>query len=155
MPRFKWIASGLGLRDTPGIYSMFETEVKFAGTTLRQVWNPSAGAGLVLFDELFHSTNPPDGIRTAERFLHSLWRGAAAAPHPIFSVVSTHVFSLIESAPKTVRPICCNAVESGEDITYKYSVDPGICKVSSVKKVWQRFGLVATASAARAREAKP
>lgn len=151
MPRFKWIASGLGLRDTPGVYSMFETEVKFAGSTLRQVWNPSAGAGLVLFDELFHSTNPPDGIRTAERFLHSLWGGAATVAAPIFSIVSTHVFSLIESAPKTVQAICCNATESAEEITYKYSVDPGICKVSSVKKVWQRFGLAGVAAATRSR----
>ena len=135
MPFFSWIASGLQLRDTPGSLSMFETEVKFAAECLkrRDMYEP----GLVLFDELFHSTNPPDGIRTAERFLDGLWKR-----RDVYSIVSTHVFSLVESAPKNVLPICCSATrtEKGE-IEFQYEVVPGICRVSSVDKVWARFGL--------------
>ncbi len=157
IPRLGWLASGLSLRDTPGVYSMFETEVKFAATCLKRV--RSGGPGLVLFDELFHSTNPPDGTRTAERFLHALWTSGSGtsgsgtsgsgAPerHSLFSIVSTHVFPLIEGAPPTVKAICCPAEETEKgDIKYKYRLESGICRVSSVRKVWERFGLGAASS---------
>jgi hypothetical protein len=145
MPRFGWIASGLQLRDTPGVYSMFETEVKFAADTLHR--SSSRGPGLVLFDELFHSTNPPDGIRTAERFLKNLWQRA-----DVLSLVSTHVFRLVEEAPKgVVQALCCQATETPDgEIQYSYAVEPGICTVSSVRKVWQRFGLREPLAAAAA-----
>jgi DNA mismatch repair ATPase MutS len=94
--------------------------------------------GLVLYDELFHSTNPPDGIRTAERFLEQLW-----AKETILSIVSTHVFELVDSAPDSVQRLCCSAEEDGETLTFLYDVKPGICKVSSVKSIWERFGLTA------------
>jgi hypothetical protein len=138
IPRFHWIASGLQLRDTPGVLSMFETEVYFASKTLAaSASTVSAGPGLVLFDELFHSTNPPDADRTAELFLQAVWNRKN-----IYSIVSTHNFGLIERAPKTVMALCCPATEKGNgDIEYSFTVKPGICKVSSVKKVWERFGL--------------
>ncbi len=143
VPMLSWIASGLQLRDTPGELSMFETEVKFAADCLSIAPNQH-GPGLLLFDELFHSTNPPDGIRTAERFLRAVW-----AKQGLFSIVSTHVFSLVESAPAHVRPICCQA-ERKEDgtIDFSYRVEPGICRVSSVETVWNRFGLGGRAAAA-------
>jgi hypothetical protein len=142
LPRFLWIASGLQLRDTPGKYSMFETEVKFAADVLRM--GKPDGPGLVLFDELFHSTNPPDGIRTAELFLKQLW-----AQKGVFSVVSTHVFSLVEGAPEGVIPVCCPATElPGGEVKYEFRARPGICKVSSVHTIWERFGLAASAAPA-------
>ena len=130
MPRFKWIASGLQLRDSPGVLSMFETEVRFAAATLQQ-----GPGGLVLFDELFHSTNAPDGARTATLFLEQLWAS------PSMSVVSTHIFPLIEAAPKTVKAICCQATDSPDGVEFSFRVEPGICRVSSVKGVWERFQL--------------
>lgn len=135
MPRFTWIASGLQLRDTPGSLSMFETEVKFAAECIRNA--KRYGPGLVLFDELFHSTNPPDGVRTAGQFLHRLWK-----QKDLFTIVSTHVFSLVEAAPSNVQAVCCPAVEGENgDITYSYGLQPGMCKVSSVHTVWEKFGL--------------
>ena len=138
MPRFLWIASGLQLRDTPGKFSMFETEVSYAAQCLRQAAAAAPQTpGLVLFDELFHSTNPPDGARTAQLFLSSLWNSKST-----FSIVSTHVFPLVERAPtETVKAICCPATEKEGDVEYSYAVQPGICRVSSVKKVWEKFGL--------------
>jgi hypothetical protein len=132
MPRFHWIASGLQLRDTPGVYSMFETEVKFASDCIRAT---NDGPGLVLFDELFHSTNPPDAARSAELFLKQLWASGT------YSVVSTHVFPLVEGRPDNVRAICCRASEVNGELVYSYTAEPGICKVSSVHKVWQKYGL--------------
>lgn len=130
MTPLNWIASGLHLRDSPGVYSMFEMEVLFASACLR-----NTTPGLVLFDELFHSTNPPDGARTAQEFLRQLWTKSN-----ILSIVSTHVFPLVESAPSHVQRICCNAQDlANGDILYSYTVQPGICRVSSVKKVWERF----------------
>ena len=132
IPRFYWIASGLQLRDTPGVYSMFETEVKFAADCIRAT---NDGPGLVLFDELFHSTNPPDAARSAELFLKQLWASGT------YSVVSTHVFPLVEGRPEGVQAICCTASEVNGEVVYSYRVEPGICKVSSVHKVWQKYGL--------------
>lgn len=135
MPRFVWIASGLQLRDTPGKLSMFETEVKFAADTVRAA--SIDGPGLILFDELFHSTNPPDSERSAIQFLDRLWKKTQT-----FSIVSTHLFPLVSAAPKNVQSVCCDAkqLDKGE-IEYSYGVQPGVCKVSSVHKVWEKFGL--------------
>jgi hypothetical protein len=135
MPRFVWIASGLQLRDTPGTYSMFETEVKFAADCIRAT--QMGGPGLVLFDELFHSTNPPDSQRSAIQFLHRLWKKKET-----FSIVSTHLFPLIRAAPPHVQAICCHATQSDDgSLAFTYGVQPGICEVSSVHKVWESFGL--------------
>jgi hypothetical protein len=135
MPRFVWIASGLQLRDTPGTYSMFETEVKFAADCIRAT--QMDGPGLVLFDELFHSTNPPDSQRSAIQFLHRLWKTKQT-----FSIVSTHLFPLIRAAPSHVQAICCHATQSDDgSIEFSYGVQPGVCEVSSVHKVWEKFGL--------------
>jgi len=125
---------------------MFETEVWFASNLLR--YNTENQVGLVLYDELFHSTNPPDGIRTAEIFLRQLWKKAG-----IISIVSTHVFELVENAPPEVQRLCCSAAElpSG-DIQYSYSVEEGICKISSVKDIWKRFQLDQTPAPPRSKQ---
>jgi DNA mismatch repair ATPase MutS len=111
---------------------MFESEVYFAGSLLRR----KTGPGLILFDELFHSTNPPDGMRTAILFLQSLWK----RPH-IASVVSTHVFSLVEKAPKQIQRLCVPAEKQGEEFVFSYKLQSGICKVSSVERIWKEQGL--------------
>lgn len=135
--RFRWIVSGLRLQDAPGELSMFETEVYFAAQLLRRT-RAEAGPGLVLYDELFHSTNPPDGTRTAEVFLKQLWQS-----NRVVSIVSTHVFSLVEAAPAAVQRICCKArVAADGEIEYAFRVEPGVCQVSSVRSIWKRFGLV-------------
>jgi hypothetical protein len=136
MRRFSWISSGLRLQDAPGDLSMFETEVWFAARLLRH--KTEKRIGLVLYDELFHSTNPPDGVRTAEIFLKRLWEKTG-----VISIVSTHVFDLVEKAPEAVQRLCCQAEALPDgNIIYKYSVEEGICKVSSVKKIWERFSLM-------------
>jgi hypothetical protein len=137
MRRFHWISSGLRLQDSPGELSMFETEVWFAASLLER-----EGMGLVLYDELFHSTNPPDGIETARIFLERLW-----AKEQVLSVVSTHVFDLVEAAPAAVQRLCCEATEEGGRINYGYSVDKGVCRISSVRSIWERFGLAREAAA--------
>jgi hypothetical protein len=69
----------------------------------------------------------------------------------------------VESAPAAVLPICCPAEETQDgDVKFSYNIEPGICRVSSVKKVWKRFGLLernakkaAGAGAAKSAEPKP
>ena len=129
---FQWISSGLLLRDVPGKKSMFESEVRFAVQLLRK----NKGIGLVLFDELFHSTNPPDGIRTAKKFLGELWKKSSIA-----SIVSTHVFEIVEEAPTHVLRLCVPASAEGSVITYSYRLQEGVCKVSSVEQIWRQEGL--------------
>lgn len=141
--KISWISSGLRLQDTPGTLSMFESEVYFASTILKR--RPEEGIGFVIYDELFHSTNPPDGTLTAKNFLDELWKKKS-----VLSIVSTHVFELVENAPESVQKICCNA-EAGKRGTIKflYDVQPGICKVSSVKSIWNRFQLFPVAGKSR------
>ena len=140
--KLSWISSGLRLQDNPGNLSMFEAEVFFASNILKRP--ATDGVGLVLYDELFHSTNPPDGIRTAEGFLKQLWTRAS-----IVSIVSTHVFDLVEAAPDSVQRLCCSAEEKKGGINFLYDVKPGICKVSSVQSIWKRFGLFPPAGKSR------
>jgi hypothetical protein len=133
---FDWIQSGLHLEDTPGKLSMFEREVQFAAEALqRQRANPTK-RGLLLFDELFHSTNPPDGERTARAFLSQVWEQSTLS-----SIISTHVFSLAESSADQIQKLCVPA-ESLPDgkLRFSYTLQPGICKVSSVDLVLQRCG---------------
>ena len=145
--RFGWISSGLRLQDAPGTRSMFETEVAFAARLLRL--SHERGPGFVIYDELFHSTNPPDGIRTAKVFLKQLWSRSN-----ILSVVSTHVFDLVEAAPESVQRLCCQATQMPDGkLKLFYAVNKGVCRLSSVQSIWERFGLVG--SAPRVPAAKP
>lgn len=133
---FDWIQSGLQLQDLPGQLSLFEREVEFASQALERARKNPKKRGLLLFDELFHSTNPPDGERTARLFLQQIW----SYPR-LSSFISTHVFSLAESSPSLVQKLCVPA-EKKEDGTlrFTYSLQPGICKVSSVDLVLEKRG---------------
>jgi hypothetical protein len=130
---FRWILSGLLLHDTPGKLSMFESEVFFAASLLHR----KSGPGLVLFDELFHSTNPPDGIRTATCFLQNLWKHTNIA-----SIVSTHVFELVEQAPESIQRLCVPGTKNlNGSFDFSYKLQRGICKLSSVERIWKTQGL--------------
>jgi DNA mismatch repair ATPase MutS len=130
---FSWIRSGLRLADLPGEESFFEREIKFAKQTLSAA--ATKKPGIVFYDECFHSTNPPDGEKTAKIFLSNLW----ANPNTI-SLVSTHVFSLVEEAPKNIHKMCVPAEKVGNQLRYSYRLTPGICKVSSVEEIYKKFG---------------
>ena len=91
--------------------------------------------GLLLYDELFHSTNPPDGTKTAKRFLDHLWLSSS-----ILSVVSTHVFELVETSPNHVQRLCVPASLSDKGIRFSFTLVPGICRVSSVEQLYKKFG---------------
>ncbi len=133
---FDWIQSGLQLQDLPGQLSMFEREVDFASQALHRARKYPTKRGLLLFDELFHSTNPPDGERTARIFLEQIWKFPCMS-----SFISTHVFSLAESSPNHIQKLCVPA-EKKEDGTlhFTYRLQHGICRVSSVDLVLQKRG---------------
>ena len=132
--RFDWISSGLQLHDRPGKRSMFETEVSFAASIL----NKRKGLGFLFYDELFHSTNPPDAIRTAKIFLEKLWKKEGIA-----SVVSTHVFEIVEAAPESVQRLCVKAeMGANRALRFFYKLEDGICRVSSVETLLVRAGLL-------------
>ena len=133
---FTWIATGLRLEDRPGSASMFESEVDFAKTILQK----NSGVGLVVFDELFHSTNPPDGERTASIFLKQLWKKTN-----VVSLVSTHVFSLVDHSEPSVQRLCVPAFRDlSGGLQFTYTLGPGICKESSVDMILQERGLLMT-----------
>jgi hypothetical protein len=136
MTHFSWIANGLRLDDTPGEKSMFEREVSFSSGIIKK----SDGRGIILYDELFHSTNPPDAIRSSEIFCNQLWK-----KENCLSILSTHVYSLARQAPVTlVKPICVAAwrEEAGaKGFQFSYTVKKGVCEVSSVDLVLEQYGL--------------
>jgi len=128
-----WIRSGLRLADSPGTESMFEKEILFGVQTLALA--NSGKPGIVFYDECFHSTNPPDGEKTATIFLEHLWNRKNA-----LSVVSTHIFSLVENAPASIQRLCVPAEKTPTGIVYSFELAPGICKVSSVEEIYKKFG---------------
>jgi hypothetical protein len=135
MTPFTWIADGMRLDDTPGKQSMFEREVAFGSAVLAK----EGGRGLVLYDELFHSTNPPDAKRTSELFCNSLWK-----KDNCLSIVSTHVYSLARDAPaEAVDQMCVAAWRSEQGkLLFSYKIQKGVCEVSSVDLLLKQFGLV-------------
>ena len=86
--------------DLPGSKSRFEREIEFTSNTLT-LSEPT----LIFIDELYHSTNPPDALRSCQIYCNQLW----AKPN-IVSVISTHFFELVEKAPDTIQKICCPAI---------------------------------------------
>ena len=138
MSYFSWIANGLGLADLPGEQSMFEREVGFGSGVLKK--DSVKGHGLVLYDELFHSTNPPDAKRTSELFCDKLWKKTNC-----LSVISTHVYSLARNAPaENVKQLCVAAWRTPEGkYRFSYTVQKGICELSSVDLLLKQFGLLA------------
>uniref|UniRef100_A0A6C0KP09 DNA mismatch repair proteins mutS family domain-containing protein n=1 Tax=viral metagenome TaxID=1070528 RepID=A0A6C0KP09_9ZZZZ len=133
MTPFTWIADGMRLDDTPGEQSMFEREVAFGSAVLKK----KGGAGLVLYDELFHSTNPPDAKRTSELFCDRLWKKKNC-----LSLVSTHVYSLAKEAPANIQRLCMGTWKQGDKYTFSYTVQKGICEVSSVDLLLKQFHLL-------------
>ncbi len=127
-------------RDHAGKESLFEMEVRMASTIIKTIQSNRTHS-LVLIDELFHSTNPPDAEISARLFLQQLWKFSYAK-----SIISTHIFSLCEGIQQTaesgIQLLCCPAEESSAGIRYSYSLQSGICKVSSVREVLQENGLL-------------
>ena len=130
---FDWVISSLRVEDRPGASSLFEREIEIATSILKR----DTGTGLVLIDEIFHSTNPPDGEKSAKIFLEQLWKRKN-----IISCVSTHVYNIVETSPTEVQKLCAYAEEDNDDIWYSYILQEGICKVSSVNEVLREKGLV-------------
>ncbi len=136
---YTWIADGLNLHDEPGQTSMFEREVQFASGVLEK----TQGFGLVLYDELFHSTNPPDATRSSQIFCEKLWQKTNC-----ISLLSTHIYCLAEEAPSNlVKPLCLASWIHNGKYRFSYKVQKGICKVSSVDLLLRQFHLLDTESA--------
>jgi energy-coupling factor transporter ATP-binding protein EcfA2 len=119
--------------DLPGSKSRFEREIEFTAGTLKE-----EGSTLVLIDELYHSTNPPDALRSCQIYCGKLW------PKPnIISVISTHLFELVDTADKDIQRLCCPATLDGNgDIRFEYILKAGVCKVSSVDELLRRNGML-------------
>lgn len=135
MTPFRWMQTCLRLEDIPGSKSLFEREVAIASLAVNRI-RSKAGSGLILIDELFHSTNPPDAEIASRKFLGELWRSRST-----LSVVSTHLFCLADEERDTVQKLCCPATDDGRTIKYKYGLAPGICRVSSVREILREQGL--------------
>jgi MutS domain V len=115
--------------DLPGKKSRFEREIEFTAHTL-QSKQPSERS-LVLLDELYHSTNPPDAEKACAIYTEQLW----AQPNTL-SIISTHLFDFVDRSPKQVQRLCCPAtISPDESVRYTYQLSKGICKVSSVKEL--------------------
>jgi hypothetical protein len=132
--------------DLPGSKSRFEREIEFTASTLNE-----KGASLVLIDELYHSTNPPDAERACRIYTQELWR----KPNTL-SVISTHLFEFVKDAPSDVQRICCPATVDEQGVVYySYQLSPGVCEVSSVSELLRENGLVTTLVTALVTALKP
>ena len=133
MTPFKTLYICLTPEDLPGKKSRFEREIEFTAETLKET-----GRSLVLLDELYHSTNPPDAAQACTLYTEQLW----AKPNTL-SIISTHLFDFVEKAPKTIQRLCCPAIEREDgSIRYSYQLSPGISKISSVRELLMENGLM-------------
>ena len=124
--------------DLPGSKSRFEREIEFTANTLRQD-KPS----LLFIDELYHSTNPPDALRSCAIYCEQLWK-----KENVVSVISTHLFELVETSPQAIQRLCCPAtIDEKDQIHFQYTLQEGICKVSSVDELLRRNKLLMLKSA--------
>ena len=142
LPWVSWIHSRIRSLDTPGEASLFEEDVKSCAGILNKL-SPTR-YGLVVIDELFHSTNPPDALFCAKTFLGSFWK-----TNTVTSLISTHSFELLETLPSHVDTLCFPA-ETNEKtglLDYSYVVDNGVCMKSSVREVLQEAGFVLSKAA--------
>ena len=138
---FRMIFTRLKSKDHAGKESLFEMEVRMASHILHSLEaltlykankdnkdnkNNKNYQTLVLIDELFHSTNPPDAETSARIFLHQLWKYSNAK-----SIISTHIFALCEEVQVekgSVKTLCCPAKKMDNDsIQYSYKLESGIC----------------------------
>jgi hypothetical protein len=134
---FGLVFTRLKSRDSAGKESLFEMEVRMASKILHTTRSKKVNT-LVLIDELFHSTNPPDAETSAKLFLHELWK----LPY-CKSIISTHIFSLCKSVSNKIQTLCCPAtLMSSGKLKYSYKLQPGICYTSSVKEVLEEAGLI-------------
>jgi hypothetical protein len=136
---FQLIFTRLKSRDTAGKESLFEMEVRHASRMLKMLQIRNSHS-LVLVDELFHSTNPPDAEIAAKLFLNKLW-----AHKHVKSMISTHIFSLCDIKHQTpLQLFACPAKEQTDgSIDYSYRLVEGqICTTSSVREVLKESGIL-------------
>jgi hypothetical protein len=135
---FYSVLTRLKSRDTAGKESLFEMEVRKASQMIHNIRGTNKSF-LVLIDELFHSTNPPDAEISARLFLKQLWN-----LQKVKSVISTHIFSLCEDPPESIQTLCCPAsLNADGSVSYTYVLQKGVCRVSSVNEVLKEAGLCA------------
>ena len=133
---FALIFTRLKSHDSAGKESLFEMEVRMASKILHTTRSQGRNT-LIMIDELFHSTNPPDAETSARLFLKQLWKLDSCK-----SIISTHIFSLCEAVPNTIRTLCCPATVLPTGILqYSYELQSGICKISSVHEVLKEHGM--------------
>lgn len=139
MTPFKDMQVCLKPDDLPGSKSRFEREIEFTAGTLHGPHGPHGPQGhrLVLIDELYHSTNPPDALRSCQIYSAALWKQPMTA-----SIISTHLFEWVTSAPDTIQRLCCPARRHPDGhVEFIHTVQPGICTVSSVDDLLVKNGL--------------
>ena len=121
--------------DLPGEKSRFEREIEFTASTLAL---QKGATSLVLLDELYHSTNPPDAEQACRLYTDQLW----ARPGTL-SVISTHLFEFVEKAPASIQRLCCPAtLDDSKNLHYSYRLEKGLCRVSSVDELLKENGLI-------------
>jgi hypothetical protein len=133
MTPYKYLFAALKRDDIPGEKSHFEREVEFTAHTLSL--NEPA---LILVDELFHTTNPPDALASCKIYTDELWKKDNTV-----SIISTHLFDLVEQTKSDrVQRLCCPASYKDNEgaVDYKYGITEGICKVSSVYEILKKYG---------------
>ena len=133
MSVFKNIFVNMSSDDLPGEESRFEKEVIFTSNTIRTN-EPS----IILIDELYHTTNPPDALLSCKKYCNYLWNKTNS-----ISIISTHLFELVENAPANIQKLCCPAhIDSATNkVIFSYSLKDGICRVSSVDELLEKYGI--------------
>lgn len=131
---FEHIETYINLTDRNGLQSLFETELARCVGYLERLKHVKSS--LLIMDEIFHSTNPLDGIIAGQRFIKRL-HGYEPTKH--ISIITTHYKELTEDAYN----LCIESFENPETnkITYTYKVKHGTNFMSSVREILDEAGI--------------
>lgn len=136
LSHFDHIETYINLTDRNGLQSLFETELARCVNYLKRIEGLGPHSrSLLIMDEIFHSTNPVDGITAASRFIKRLH---TTKPNQHISIITTHYKDLTAHAVN----YCINSrVGPDGKIIYTYKLQKGTNFMSSVGELLDEVAL--------------
>lgn len=129
---FEHIETYINITDRNGLQSLFESELSRCVNYLERL--KTVSSSLLIMDEVFHSTNPVDGIIAGQRFIKRLH---TTEPLKHISIITTHYKELTENTYN----LCIESLVENGKIVYTYKLRPGTNFMSSVGELLDSTGL--------------
>lgn len=129
IPRISHLETYINMYDINGMHSLFETEVERYCSFIKT--KEDKGINVLLVDEIFHSTNPIDGLTASEIILDKICTPKTMA------IITTHYKELTKKG----KAMSVESIKENNKIKYTYKLKEGINEESSVFDILSNYGL--------------